>query len=171
MPYDAGLEKEREMSKLSRIGLLSVFVLAGLACGLISNPISGAQNFASTAEAIASSIPSALPSGMPNIPDVSKYMNPTGTPAKEWNGIPIMTQATAGQEFDSSTYSYKAGGIQATDIQTFYSDKLTAAGWSSTLNAFGGNAGGLMIFSKGSSTLTITVAQTDSDYLVLLVMQ
>ena len=69
------------MSKLSRIGLLSVLVLAGLACGLISSPISGAQNLASTAEAIASSIPSALPSGMPNIPDVSQYMNPSGAPA------------------------------------------------------------------------------------------
>jgi len=159
------------MSKLSRIGLLSVLVLAGLACGLISNPISGAQNFASTAEAIASSIPSAFPSGMPNIPDVSQYMNPSGKPATDWNGIPIMTQATAGQEFDASTYSYKASGIKASDVQTFYNDKLTAAGWSSSLNAFGGDAGGIMIYSKGSNTLTITVAQSDSDYLVLLVMQ
>lgn len=159
------------MSKLLRIGLLSVLVLAGLACGLISNPISGAQNFASTAEAIASSIPSALPSGMPNIPDVTQYMNPSGTPATEWNGIPIMTQATAGQEFDKSTYSYKVSGVTASDIQNFYGGKLTAAGWSSSLTAMGGEAGGLLVYSKGSNTLTVTVAKTDPDFLVLLVMQ
>ncbi len=158
------------MSKLSRVGLLSVFVLASLACGLFSGPLSQAQGFASTAEAIASALPSALPSGMPNIPDISKYMNPTGTPAKDWNGIPIMTQATAGQEFDSSTYSFRASGTTAADIQSFYNDKLTAAGWSSSLSAIGGTAGGIMVFSKGSNTLTITVGQDGSDYVVLLVM-
>lgn len=159
------------MSKLSRIGLLCVLVLAGIACGLVSNPISGAQNFASTAEAMASAIPSAFPSGMPNIPDVSQYMNSSGTPATEWNGIPIMSQATAGQEFDKSTYSYKASGVTGTDIQTFYSDKLTAAGWTSSLSAMAGDAGGVLVYSKGSNTVTITVAKSDADFLVLLVMQ
>ncbi len=157
------------MSKLWRIGLLSVFTLAGLGCGL--GALSQAQGLASTAEAIASSIPSALPSGMPNIPDITKYMNPSGTPATEWNGIPIMTQATAGQQFDTSSYSYKASGIKGTDVQSFYDSKLTAAGWSSSFNAFGGDAGGILIYSKGSNTLTITVAQSGSDYIVVLLMQ
>lgn len=161
------------MSKLSRIGLLSafaLFTLAMLACGLTGG-LSQAQDLASTAEAIASSIPSALPSGIPNIPDVSKFMNPSGKPSAEWNGIPIMTQATAGQEFDKNTYSYKASGITATDVQTFYSGKLTAAGWTSTLSTMAGSAGGFMIYTKGSSVLTITVAQSDKDYVVLLVTQ
>ncbi len=159
------------MSKLSRIALLSIIALAGLACGLISNPLSQAQGFASTAEAIASSIPSALPSGMPNIPDITKYMNPTGTPAKEWNGIPIMSQATVGQEFDKSTYSYRVSGVKGTDVQSFYNEKLTAAGWSSSLSAFGGDAGGLLVYSKGSNTLTITVGQDSAEYVVLLILQ
>ncbi len=161
------------MSKLSRIGLLSVlalFTLAMLACGLTGG-LSQAQDLASTAEAIASSIPSALPSGMPNLPDITKYMNPSGKPATEWNGIPIMTQATAGQEFDKNTYSYKVSGITANDVQTFYSGKLTAAGWSSTLSTMAGNAGGFMIYSKGSSVLTITVAQSGTDFVVLIVTQ
>ena len=162
------------MSKASRIGVLfalSLAALAALACGLISSPLSQAQGFAGTAEAIASSIPSALPSGIPNIPDVTQYMNPTGTPAKDWNGVPIMSQATTGQEFDKNTYSYKAKGITPADVQTFYNDKLTAAGWSSSFSTVAGSTGGLLVYSKASSILTITVAQSDSDYLVLLVMQ
>lgn len=159
------------MSKVARFALLSVLVVTGLACGLISNPISGAQNFASTAEAIASSIPSALPSGVPNIPDVTKFMNPSGKPVADWNGIPIMTQAKAGEEFDKNTYSFRASGITATDVQTFYTDKLKAAGWSTTLSTVAGSAGGLMIFSKGSSVLTITIAAADQDMVVLLITQ
>ncbi len=159
------------MSKSSRLAILSVLVLAGLACGLTSNPLSQAQGFASTAEAIASSIPSALPSGMPNIPDVSKYMSPTGTPAKEWNGIPIMTQATVGQEFDKNTYSFKASGITPADVQSFYNGKMTAAGWSTSFSTLAGSTGSILVYSKGSSVLTITVAQDNTDYLVLLVMQ
>ncbi len=159
------------MSRFSRIGVLSVLVLAGLACGLISNPLSQAQGFASTAEAIASSIPSALPSGMPNIPDVTQYMNPTGKPVSDWNGVPIMSQATAGQEFDKNTYSFKASGITPADVQTFYNGKMTAAGWSTSFSTLAGSTGGILVYSKGSSVLTVTIAQDNADYLVLLVMQ
>lgn len=162
------------MPKPSRYAAPFMFLLATvtmIACGLTGNPLSQAQGFASTAEAIASSIPSALPSGIPNIPDVTKYMNPTGTPAKEWNGIPIMTQAIAGQEFDKNTYSYRASGIAATDVQGYYNEKLTAAGWSPGFSTFAGSAGGILVYTKGSGFLTITVAQDNADYVVLLVKQ
>ena len=96
------------MSRISIYVLLSAAALLGLACSLISAPVSQVQNFASTAEALATTIPStaealvtAIPSGIPNIPDipdVSGYLNPTGAPATDWMGIPIMPQATAGQQ-------------------------------------------------------------------------
>ncbi len=149
------------------LGLVSATMLA---CGVLG-PLSQAQGLASTAEAIASSIPSALPSGVPNLPDITKFMNPTGTPTKEWNGIPIMTQATAGEEFDKNTYSFRVRGVKATDIQTFYNDKLPAAGWSAGFSTFAGSAGGVLIYTKGSSFLTVTVAQENADYVVLLVTQ
>jgi hypothetical protein len=170
--YDARLKKEREkMSRLPRIGLLSILVLAGLACGLISNPISGAQNFASTAQAFASAIPSGFPSGIPNMPDITRYLSPTGTPAKEWNGVPIMAQAKAGEEFDKNTYSFRASGITAADVQTYYSDKMKSLGWSSTFTTLAGSEGGVMVFTKGASNLTITVAPADQDTVVLLIQQ
>ncbi len=162
------------MSKPPRIQVLLAATLATLAilgCGLIGNPLGQAQDFASTAQAIASSIPSALPSGVPNLPDVTKYMNPTGTPAKEWNGVPIMTQATAGQEFDKNTYSYRVGGITATEVQSFYNEKMTAAGWTAGFSTFVGSAGGILVYTKGSSILTVTVAQDKAEYVVLLVTQ
>ncbi len=152
------------MSSVYKISLVSLLVAASLACGLISNPLSGAQNLASTAEAVASAIPS-------GIPDVSQYLNPTGAPVSTWNDIPIMPQATAGQQFNSSTYSFKATGITETDVETFYKDKLTALGWTSQFGAQGGSQGGIMLFSKNSSVLSITVTTVNQDTVVLLLMQ
>lgn len=152
------------MTRVYKSMLLAILIVTALACGLISNPLSGAQNLASTAEAMASAIPSGLP-------DVSKYLNPQGKPATDWNGIPIMSQATAGEEFSKSTYSYRASGVTAQDVQTFYNDKLKALGWSSPFSAQGGSTGGLMLFTKESQVLTITITPADQDLVVLLTLQ
>lgn len=160
------------MSRFPKFVLLSVLVLFALACGLISNPISQAQNLASTAQAAVTSMPiqtfEALPSAMP---DIGNYMNPSGTPVTDWKGVPIMPQATAGQEFNDTTYSFKASGVTVADVQTFYSDQLTSLGWSSAFGAQGGSQGGLMLFTKESSVLSITVTQSDNETTVLLLLQ
>ncbi len=160
------------MSRIQKMLFIPVLILASLACGLITNPINDAKNIASTAEAIATSMPiqtlEALPSAMPA---VGQYLNPTGTPVSQWNDIPVMPQATAGQEFNKNTYSYKASGVTETDVQTFYNDKLKAAGWSSPFSAQGGSQGGIMLFTKDSSVLSITVTTVDQDLVVLLLMQ
>lgn len=152
------------MSRVYRFTLLAILIVTALACGVISNPLSGAQNLASTAEAMASAIPSGLP-------DVSKYLNPQGKPVTDWNGIPVMSQATAGEEFSKSTYSYRVSGVTTQDIQTFYNDKLKALGWSSPFSAQGGSAGGLMLFTKETQVLSITITQADQDMVVLLTVQ
>jgi hypothetical protein len=152
------------MTRIYKFMLLAILAATVLACGLISNPIAGAQNLASTAEAMASAIPSGLP-------DVTKYLNPQGKPVSDWNGIPIMTQATAGEEFSKGTYSYRVSGVTEQDVQTFYNDKLKAAGWSSPFSAQGGSAGGLMLFTKESQVLTITITKSDQDLVVLLSLQ
>jgi hypothetical protein len=160
------------MLRTQKMLLIPVLILASLACGLITNPINDAKNIASTAEAVATSMPiqtlEALPSAMP---DVGQYLNPTGTPVSQWNDIPVMPQATAGQEFNKNTYSYKVSGATEADVQTFYNDKLKAAGWSSPFSAQGGSQGGIMLFTKDSSVLSITVTTVDKDLVVLLLMQ
>ncbi len=156
------------MSRIYKIAFVSVLVLATLACGAISNPLSGAQNLASTAEALATAMPvstlKALPSAMP---DVSGMLNPTGKPVTDWNGIPIMKQATAGQEFNKSSYSFKVNAT-ATDVQTFYDAQLKALGWSSAFNATGGSEGGVMLFTKSPNILSITVSPDSSGGVVVI---
>ncbi len=152
------------MRRIFQYTLLAILIGTVLACGIISNPLSGAQNLASTAQALASALPTGLP-------DVSKYLNPQGSPVSDWNGIPIMPQASAGQEFSKTTYSYRISGVDETAIQNFYNDKLKAAGWSSPFSAQGGGSGGLMFFTKESQVLTITIAKSDQDLVVLLVLQ
>lgn len=152
------------MKQLHRFVLLAILTVTVLACGVISNPLSGAQNLATTAEAMASALPTGLP-------DVAKYLNPQGEPVSEWNGIAIMSQATAGQEFGKGTYSFRVSGVSEQDIQAFYNDKLKAAGWDSPFSAQGGSAGGLMLFTKESQVLTITITKADQDEVVLLSLQ
>jgi hypothetical protein len=152
------------MSRIYKGMLLSILIVTALACGVITNPIAGAKDLAATAQALASAIPSGLP-------DVSKYLNPQGSPVSEWNGIPIMTQATAGEEFSKNTYSYRVSGVQESDVQSFYTDKMKALGWSSPFSAQGGSAGGLMLFTKDTSVLSITITKADQDLVVLLAMQ
>ena len=152
------------MSRIHGYLLLSILIVTALACGVITNPIAGAKDLAATAQALASAIPSGLP-------DVGKYLNPQGTPVSEWNGIPVMTQATAGEEFSKNTYSYRVTGVQESDVQTFYADKLKAAGWTSPFSAQGGSAGGIMLFTKESSVLSITITKSDQDLVVLLSLQ
>jgi len=152
------------MIRVYRPTLFAILIVTTLACGVISSPLSGVQSVAQTAEALASAIPSQLP-------DVSKYLNPQGTPVSEWNGIPVMDQATAGEEFSKNVYSYRVSGADEQTIQSFYSDKLKAAGWESPFSAQGASAGGLMLFTKDSQVLSITIAKVDQDSVVLLTLQ
>lgn len=160
------------MHRINKIPYLVVLVLASLACGLITNPINDAQNLAATAQSIATNVPIQTLEALPSLmPEAAQYLNPTGTPVSQWNSIPIMSQAKAGQEFNKNTYSFKASGITATDVQTFYTDQLKTLGWSSTFSALGGSQSGTMLFTKDSSVLSITVTTSDQDVVVLLLLQ
>ncbi len=155
------------MSRFVKYFLLSGILLTVLACG-ITAPISQAQDLASTAESMVTSMPietlKALPSSVPNL---GNYLDPNGKPVTIWNNLPIMPQATAGQEYNSSTYSFKASGVTATDVQTFYTTQLKKLGWSTQFNAEGGNQGGVMLFSKDSNLLSITIVTSGSNGVVV----
>jgi hypothetical protein len=89
---------------------------------------------------------------------------PKGTPVAEWNGIPIMPQATAGQEFDANNYSFKFTGT-AKEAVDFYDSNLTTAGWSSMVTTSEGQ-GALLVYSKEDKFLTITVTSADDGTVV-----
>jgi hypothetical protein len=45
---------------------------------------------------------------MADLLSIGQYFNPVGAPLTSWNGVPIMPQASAGQEFKADIYSFRA---------------------------------------------------------------
>lgn len=163
------------MSRLYKLLLVTVLALFILACGLISNPLSDVQDAASTAQAFASEIPletiqafttnipmetiEALPS---LIPEVGNYFDPTGTPVDAWNGIPIMPQATVGEEFGDTTYGFTVPA-SAKDVETFYTQEMEALGWTSSFSLPVTDEGGILLFQNESDFLTISITLDQND--------
>lgn len=185
------------MSRLSKFLSLIVVIIFLLACNFVTQPINDAQNLAKTAQAlgtalpietlqaastmIASAIPQetiqALPSALPSLealgsamPDFENMFNPQGTPVQEWRGVPVMPQASAGQEFSkNNTYSFKAN-VTVEEVQAFYKEKMAALGWTQPFDFPVQGEGGLMVFEKENSTLTITITSSEGSVVVLLTM-
>lgn len=171
------------MSRLTKVLSLTILTLFILACATVTQPIKDVQDIAGTAEsyatalpietlkAVASQIPVETLEALPSVmPDIQGYFNPQGTPVSEWNGIPVMPQATAGQEFtDTHTYSFK---VDATvkEAQDFYKTQLADLGWSSFFNMPGSDSGGAQIFQKDKSVLTITTVDVSGSVVVVLTM-
>jgi hypothetical protein len=64
---------------------------------------------------------------MADVGDITLYYNPVGTPLQTWHGVPIMPQATAGQEFKADVYSYKATATLA-EAGQYYTAKAASIG-------------------------------------------
>lgn len=185
------------MSRLTKSIALIVLVLFVLACNAVTQPFNQAKDLAGTAQSIATAMPiqtlqslatqvatqipsgtlEALPSMMPSleaigsqIPDIGNFFNPQGTPVSEWKGVPVMSQATAGQEFaDGSIYSYKASAT-VEEVQQYYKTELEKLGWKSFFNMPSDNGGSVQVYQKQGSVLTITVVNTDGNVVVMLSM-
>lgn len=185
-----------------------VFLLTGsLACSLITAPALPTANvqasptifstdtpiFTATVEASDTPAPTEAVSptdtpdlGMPSLPlaflnmmSVSQYFNPVGQPVQTWQDIPIMPQATAGQEFKTGmVYSFKATATISEGVN-FYMPKMSALGF--TLNAGGaatGSAGtgsnamhnSALNYYKGSQVLLIYITSFDSNLNQIIVV-
>lgn len=169
------------MSRLSKYLLLLTVIVFILACNTVTKPVRDAQEAVETVQSFATSMPletiqsfatnmpvetlQAVSSAMPNFGDM---FNPQGEPVAEWNGIPIMSQATTGQEFaDTNTYSFKADATVKTATD-FYNEEMVKLGWSATFNMPGDENGAVLVFSKDSNIATITITLTDGVIVVLL---
>jgi len=165
------------MSRLFKYLLAAVLILFALACSLITNPIDEVENAASTAQAIASkfsmetvqALTTAIPvqtiEALPSlIPDIGSYFDPTGTPVDQWNGIPVMPQATLGEEFGDNAYGYTVPA-SALEIQSFYIQKSEELGWKSSFGLQVSEQGGILFFQRDGKNITITITpdQNDSD--------
>lgn len=178
------------MSRLSKFLSLTIVVVFLLACNFVTEPIRDAQNLAETAQSVATLIPietlqalpsaipvetlQALPTAIPTFEALAtafgNYFDPQGTPVQEWRGIPIMPQATAGQEFDeNNTYSFKVN-VTVQEVQNFYNEQLAALGWTQPFSFPLEGDGGLMFFEKDGVNLTITITSLEGSVVVLLLL-
>jgi hypothetical protein len=186
--------KEIYMSRLSKILSLTIVIAFLLACNFVTQPVRDAQNLAETAQSVTTLIPvetlQALPSLIPSVvseetlqaipsafptaeafaTSIGNSLDPQGTPVQEWRGIPIMPQAIAGEEFsESNTYSFKAN-VTAQEVQEFYSNELTALGWTQPFEVPLEAEGGLLMFQKENSGLMILITPSEGSIVVLLTM-
>ena len=164
------------MSRLSKLLLSLILVVFVLACNFITQPIEDVQDLASTAESIATSLPietlQSLPSELPtDLPDFEEfnYFDPEGTPLSEWNGVPIMPQATTGEEFNEYTYSFKVNAT-VQEASEYYKTELVSLGWTSTFDIPVEGEGGIMLYSKESEFLTLTFTLIDGETIVVLTL-
>lgn len=181
------------MSRLSKFLAVTIVVVFVLACNFVTQPFQDAQDLAKTAEAVGSVIPietlKALPSEIPagtlealpslipsleaavtQIPGVGNVLNPQGAPVQEWKSIPIMPQATAGQEFtESNIYSFKVNATTK-EIGDFYTQKLTPLGWKQPFGTTTQGDTAILFFQKESTSLTITIMSSEGSMVVILTL-
>ncbi|MEW6084034.1 MAG: hypothetical protein AB1607_05490 [Chloroflexota bacterium] len=164
------------MSRLSRISMCALVFVFLLACSLITNPINQVQDTANTAQAIASdavalatqAVPFETLIANPTVLAFGDIFNPQGAPVTEWNGIPVMPQATAGEEV-TGLYSYKANATNE-EATEFYTTQLTSLGWSEQVREIGETT--LLYYVKDQQGVTITIAPADTNsILIWLVLQ
>lgn len=178
------------MSRLSKVLSLTVVIVFLLACNFVTQPINDAQDFAKTAQALGTALPietlqalpslipaetlQALPSSVPTFEAIAtqfgNYFDPQGTPVQEWKGIPIMPQATAGQEFsENNSYSFRVP-VTVKEVQDFYNERMTALGWNQPFSFPLEENGGIIVFQKEGSVLTLTITSLEGSVVVLLTL-
>jgi len=160
------------MKNIEKTIMLTVLVMALAACATFApvpteTPASTQTNLPTSTH---TPVPTNTPTKTPVPPTETASMPlPSGTPASEWEGFPVMPEAIAG-DGDSQGYSFTIHATPA-EIQKFYETALAKLGWS--LFASGQGAAKdtvLLIFMKDASTLTISILpQPDGILYVLLV--
>jgi hypothetical protein len=90
----------------------------------------------------------------------------TSQPLADWNGIPIMPQAIAGQPANAGAYAFKVP-VDSGTIESYYRDKLKSLGWNLADRRWQG-----MKFTKDKRVLLVTfVPATAMDsWIVTLVL-
>jgi hypothetical protein len=92
--------------------------------------------------------------------------NTEGQAASEWNGIPIMPNAIAGEgDEESYVFTVKATPQQ---VQEYYRLELGKLGWQPSDAGDGDSSSMLMFTNNDSATLTVSIMAKGDEVLVLL---
>lgn len=113
-------------------------------------------------------IPTNTPVPPTETPSAPVLSMPSGQPESEWEGIPVMPSAIAG-EGDSKSYAFTIDA-SLEEIQNFYDTELAKLGWNLLASGQGTTNAVLLIFMKGAGTLSVSIIpQSDGIMYVLLV--
>lgn len=169
---------------------LLIFVLA---CQAVMAPIEQAQDAGSTAVAFATeagavitqvsgfatqagdfttqvaplSTAMAITTSESGLP--SDFFNPQDPPLSEWNGIPVMPGAIAGDESEG-LYGYTIK-VDVKSVQDFYAEKLPSLGWSETFTMPDSSGLSVLVYQKGNQMVTVTITTLEDHLLVMLTLQ
>ena len=101
------------------------------------------------------SAPIPTQAGATDTPDIFTELNPSSTPAKVWNNIPVMPGAIAGDGNDTSYYFTTKSATDA--IEAYYNTELAKIGYSSLAVGQGAN-GAVVLFYQNSSGATLDIS-------------
>jgi hypothetical protein len=168
------------MKSVSNIIIISVLVMALTSCSAFApkpteTPVPTATSLPTststpepTLTPTSTEIPTKTPVPPTETPTAPVLTMPTGKPVTNWEGVPVMPNAIAG-DGDSKGYSFT---VKATpdEVQNFYEKAMTKLGW----NMFAGGQGTtnaiLLMFIKGADLVSVSIIpQTDGLMYVLLV--
>ena len=112
--------------------------------------------------------PSPTPIPPTDTPAAPVLPMPSGQPAADWQGIPIMPNAIAG-DGGSQSYTFTIQ-VTAAEVQKFYETEMPKSGWNLLSSGQGPTGAILLIFTKGADIRTISIIpQPDGVMYVMLV--
>jgi hypothetical protein len=104
--------------------------------------------------------------------NVQQYFNPTGTPVQSWGDVPIMPQATAGQQYGSQIYSYVADAT-LDQARQFYLAKAARLGLPTTpgsgYGGTGSNAQHNVVFVSFPLTIALYAFDNDPAHVIVVI--
>jgi hypothetical protein len=106
------------------------------------------------------------------IGSISQYFHPAGAPVESWHDVPIMPQATAGQEYPGNIYSYVATATLDQAWQ-FYTARATALGFlmapGTGYGGTGSSANHSVTFISFDLTIVLTSMDDDTGHVIVVI--
>jgi hypothetical protein len=162
------------MKTIGKAILLSVLVIALTSCNIFAPQPTETSTPTETSLPTSTNTPepTTTPTETPipptDTPSAPVLPMPSGKPSSEWEGIPVMPKAIAG-EGDSKGYSFTINASRD-EIQKFYEKELGKLGWNMFASGQGATNAILLIFMKDTGTLSVSIIpQPDGTMYVLLV--
>ncbi len=104
--------------------------------------------------------------------DMSQYLHPAGTPLSNWQNVPIMPQASAGQEYNGNVYSYLATAT-LDQARQYYINQTNVLGFISAPTTGTSGSGSLashdVTFISFNLSIVLTSFDNDTSHVIVII--